>query len=95
MITDLLIAAVLVAVFGARFGMAADSFALVTLCVFGALRLLRAAYRPYKRCPNPWCSTRKPRDADGDGYYRLRLPCPCCGGSGHWRRAGARLIGRG
>lgn len=57
--------------------------------------VLSCLWRPYGRCPNPWCSTRKPKDADSSGNYRLRRSCRVCGSSGHWRRLGARFLGRG
>ncbi len=72
----------------------ADGFWVVVLLVWGGWYLLSCAYRPYRICPSPWCSARKPKDGDGSGNYRLRVICPVCKGLPH-RRMGARLIGRG
>lgn len=46
---------------------------------------------PFTKCP--WCSGKRTR-GDGRGNYRMRGTCRVCGG-GHYRRLGARLIGRG
>lgn len=91
---ELVLAVAVVAVFSERAGI---DTALAPIAVAGlwvVAYLLSCAYWPYRVCPWPWCTKRRPTRGDKRGNYRRKRACRLCGGK-DWRRVGARLIGSG
>lgn len=91
---EAVIAGIAVAMLSPTLGIPADAFWPATGITWAVIYLLSCRWRPYRACPWPWCTKRKPIQRDSRGNYRRRRPCRACGG-GDWRRIGARLIGAG
>lgn len=91
---ELLLAVVVVAMFGERTGIDTATAPLATAGLWLATYALSCAVWPYRACPSPWCTKRRPTKSDKRGNYRRRAACKLCGGK-DWRRVGARLIGSG
>lgn len=91
---ELVVAAVLVALFRDRLGVTPGGSWWAIGAVWLLCYLASCFWWPYRGCPWPWCSRKSPTRGDRKGNYRIRSSCWICEGR-PWRRLGARLIGRG
>lgn len=92
--TEAVMAATAVMLFGDKLGITAEQFWPAVGIAWLVTYLTSCALMPYRRCPWPWCTRRRPVQGDGRGNYRRKGDCLVCGGD-DWRRIGARIIGAG
>lgn len=91
---ELVLAVVVVALFAEQVGIDTAAVPLAAAGLWVGIYLLSCAFWPYRACPWPWCTKRRPTRGDKRGNYRRRSACRLCAGR-DWRRIGARMIGSG
>lgn len=93
--TELFVVLVAVALLRDRVGAAdPETVAVIALAAWVPTYLISCVWWPYRTCPWPWCTKRRPTAGDKRGNYRRRRRCRVCAG-GDYRRLGARIIGSG